>query len=76
MLSDEAYSLLAKRKGKRSFSELIVELVNDAAKSPKKLKNFKEVEPWDWGKDSENSSNDIDEILYGGKLWYFWTQVF
>jgi hypothetical protein len=45
-----------------------VELVNDAAKSPKKLKNFKEVEPWDWGKDSENSSNDIDEILYGGKL--------
>lgn len=68
MLSDEAYSLLAKRKGKGSFSELIVALVNETTPSQKSLKNLLKIRPWDWGENSKNSSNEIDEVLYGGNL--------
>jgi len=68
MLSDEAYSLLAKRKGNRSFSRLIVDLINDTTSTQKNANSLLKVKPWDWGDNSENSSKEIDEVLYGGNL--------
>lgn len=68
MLSDEAYSLLAKRKGNRSFSKLIVDLINDTSSIPKSANNLLNMKPWDWGENSKNSSKEIDEVLYGGNL--------
>ncbi len=68
MLSDTAYSMLAQRKGKRSFSEVIIELMVDkkaAAKDPRKLLKIKGIiktkKPVSW-------STQVDEVLYGGKL--------
>ncbi|MBI4045010.1 MAG: hypothetical protein HY392_04850 [Candidatus Diapherotrites archaeon] len=40
----------------------------DKKRSPqKKAKSFFDLKPWDWGKESENSSLEIDKIVYGGK---------
>ncbi|MEM3227815.1 MAG: antitoxin VapB family protein [Candidatus Micrarchaeaceae archaeon] len=68
MLSDAAYSMLARRKGNKSFSEIIIELIEDkkrAAKDPKKLLEIngiiKTKKPVSW-------STQVDEVLYGDKL--------
>lgn len=68
MLSDTAYSMLAKRKGKKSFSEVIIDLMVDkkvAAKDPRKLLEIngiiKTKKPVSW-------STQVDEVLYGGAL--------
>ena len=68
MLSDTAYSMLAKRKGKKSFSELIMELMVEKEtplKDPRKLLELngiiKTKKPVSW-------STQVDEVLYGGKL--------
>lgn len=68
MLSDTVYSMLAKRKGKKSFSELIMGLMEaeeTAPKDPRKLLELngiiKTKKPVSW-------STQVDEVLYGGKL--------
>jgi len=36
-------------------------------KKKKGIKHLLEIEPFDWGPGTESISQDIDEILYGGK---------
>ncbi|OJI08499.1 MAG: hypothetical protein BK997_00335 [Candidatus Micrarchaeum sp. ARMAN-1] len=68
MLSDTAYNMLVKRKGKKSFSEVIIDLMVNkkvATKDPKKLLEINGIikvkKPVSW-------STQVDEVLYGGKL--------
>lgn len=34
----------------------------------KKKGSLLDIKPWDWGEGNENASQEIDEVLYGGKL--------
>ncbi len=68
MLSDTAYRMLVQRKGEKSFSKVIIELMVDkkaAAKDPKKLLEIngiiKTKKPVSW-------STQVDDVLYGDKL--------
>ena len=44
------------------------EWVGKKEKKKKKVESFfDKLKPWDWGKGSENSSLEIDEVIYGLK---------
>ncbi len=33
-----------------------------------KTKNIFNLQAWDWGKGSENESENVDKVIYGGKI--------
>lgn len=68
MLSDSAYTELAKRKGKRSFSELIIELIGVEQSKKKDPKKLLEMSGIIKTKNKVSWSTEVDDILYGGPL--------
>ena len=68
MLSDTAYNVLAKRKGKKSFSEVVMDLVGEKGKARKDPKKLLEINGIIKTKKPVSWSTQVDEILYGGKL--------
>lgn len=68
MLSDAAYNLLARRKGKRSFSDIVIELVEEKDAKGKDVKEIFAINGIIKTKKKVNWSTHADEILYGGKL--------
>jgi hypothetical protein len=43
-------------------------LLKQKSERKKNLMLLLKIKPTDWGKGSENSSTEIDEVLYGGRL--------
>ncbi len=69
-ISDEAYEKLSAIKGEKSFTKAILSLIKEKScekMSKKEIIKWIEREERKIGKEKENISEKIDELIYGAK---------
>jgi uncharacterized protein YecT (DUF1311 family) len=63
----KAKTALKGMKAGIALTEALRAWIEKKEKQTKKRGSFFDLKPWDWGKGNENASQEIDEVLYGGR---------